>query len=134
MADPGSEERAVSKGLKPLKPLAIPPASRGGLGSQVWSGSPDASCCIPSFRASIPRLDPAPGSRAWTHIAIPSISQLNPSRGRTYEQFIVGDDIAIITVTLTAARVCDVNDSVRHWSKADGLVQWTETTKTPPRP
>ena len=44
-----------------------------------------------------------------------------------YAQFIVGEDIAIITVTLTSARVCDVNDSVRHWNKADQATAWTET-------
>ena len=35
-----------------------------------------------------------------------------------------GSDIAIILVTLTSARVCDVNDSVRVYSK-EGLA-WHE--------
>ena len=32
-------------------------------------------------------------------------------RNSEYSQFIVGDDIAVISVKLTSARVCDVNDS-----------------------
>ena len=42
----------------------------------------------------------------------------------SYRQFIEGSDIAIILVTLTSARVCDVNDSVRVYSK-EGLA-WHE--------
>lgn len=43
--------------------------------------------------------------------------QLHLSRNRAYAQFIVGDDIAIITVHLTRARVCDVNDRVQHFAR-----------------
>ena len=34
-------------------------------------------------------------------------------RNEAYRQFIVGEDIAILTVEITQARVCDVHDSVR---------------------
>lgn len=43
-----------------------------------------------------------------------------------YAQFIVGDDIAIITVHLTRARVCDVNDKVTHFSRDANGKRWTE--------
>ena len=42
------------------------------------------------------------------------------SRNPKFSQFIVGADVAIITVELSSARVCDVNDRVRHWSRGDG--------------
>ena len=32
-------------------------------------------------------------------------------------QFIVGDDNAIITVQITRCRVCDIHDSVVHWTR-----------------
>ena len=51
----------------------------------------------------------------------------NPS----YSQFIVGEDIAIVTVNLERARVCDVNDRVQHFERSEGSlhgVQWTEVT------
>lgn len=43
-----------------------------------------------------------------------------------YKQFIVGDDIAIITVHLQRARVCDVNDRVHHFRRNDSGREWTE--------
>lgn len=49
-----------------------------------------------------------------------------------YSQFIVGDDIAIITVNLHCARVCDVNDRVSHFAKGvESSQQWTEVTNNP---
>ena len=48
------------------------------------------------------------------------------ARNEQYKQFIVGSDIAIITVHLTRARVCDVNDHVTHYKK-DGST-WSPTT------
>lgn len=57
--------------------------------------------------------------------------KIHLDRNREYAQFIVGEEIAILTVTLTSARVCDVNDSVRHWTKSespDGA--WGEETRS----
>lgn len=39
------------------------------------------------------------------------------AHNQAYEQFIVGDDIAIITVKLTRARVCDVHDNVTSFAR-----------------
>ena len=46
----------------------------------------------------------------------------------SYSQFIVGDDIAIITVKLQTARVCDVNDRVSHFVRAPSGTTWEEVT------
>ena len=51
--------------------------------------------------------------------------QLHLARNRAYSQFILGDDIAIITVHLTRARVCDVNDRVHHFARAPSK-EWAE--------
>jgi len=49
-----------------------------------------------------------------------------------YKQFIVGDDIAIITVDLKRARVCDVNDRVTHFQRSDSCAAdgsaWSEVS------
>ena len=62
------------------------------------------------------------------------------ARNKAYSQFIVGPDIAIITVHLQRARVCDVNDRVAHFAKqSDGKSGWNEITQpsspsgSPPR-
>lgn len=47
-------------------------------------------------------------------------------RNRAYAQFIVGPDIAIVTVHLTRARVCDVNDQVTHYARDNSGTRWTE--------
>lgn len=58
--------------------------------------------------------------------------RIHLARNSTYGQFIVGDDIAIVTVSLRSARVCDVNDSVRHWARGgDRGEAWTEVTAGP---
>ena len=44
--------------------------------------------------------------------------RIHLARNAKYKQFIVGPDIAIITVHLTRARICDVNDQVTHFSKS----------------
>ena len=49
-----------------------------------------------------------------------------------YSQFIVGEDIAIITVHLQRARVCDVNDRVHHFARQDGAKRWADVTDSPP--
>jgi nitroimidazol reductase NimA-like FMN-containing flavoprotein (pyridoxamine 5'-phosphate oxidase superfamily) len=57
--------------------------------------------------------------------------QLHLLRNAGYKQFIEGDDIAVITVSLTGARVCDVHDSVRHYSRLGSPSQplaWEEVT------
>lgn len=36
-----------------------------------------------------------------------------------YEQFIVGNDIAVIIVKIDTARICDITDKVTYWSKYD---------------
>ena len=33
-------------------------------------------------------------------------------------QFIEGPDMAIITITVETARICDINDKVHNWSRA----------------
>ena len=50
---------------------------------------------------------------------------------RSYSQFIVGEDIAIITVNLQRARVCDVNDRVAHFAKVGSGSAWEEVTLPP---
>ena len=40
----------------------------------------------------------------------------------------VGEDIAIITVHLRRARVCDVNDRVSHFQRTQSGREWTECT------
>ena len=52
--------------------------------------------------------------------------QVHLARNSAYKQFIVGDDIAIITVHLTRARVCDVNDNVMHYSRDPSGKAWNE--------
>ena len=49
------------------------------------------------------------------------------ARNKSYSQFIVGPDIAIITVHLQRARVCDVNDRVAHFAKQGEA--WNEITQ-----
>ena len=51
--------------------------------------------------------------------------QVHLQRNRAYSQFIVGDDIAIVTVHLTRARVCDVNDRVHHFARGASK-EWNE--------
>lgn len=36
-----------------------------------------------------------------------------------YPQFIVGEDIAILCIDITSARICNVNDQVIHWHVAE---------------
>jgi len=43
--------------------------------------------------------------------------QVHAQNNPGYEQFICGDGIAVVTVRVTVARVCDVNDRVRFWSR-----------------
>lgn len=52
--------------------------------------------------------------------------RIHLARNAEYAQFIVGDDIAMITVHLTRARVCDVNDNVTHFARVSGDKNWTE--------
>jgi hypothetical protein len=37
-----------------------------------------------------------------------------------YPQFIVGEDIAVLCIDCTSARICDLNDKVVHWNIMDG--------------
>jgi len=46
--------------------------------------------------------------------------QIHLQRNLAYKQFIVGEDIAVLTVEITQARVCDVHDSVRHYAREGG--------------
>tara|TARA_B110001452_G_C15195438_1_gene414953 strand:- start:723 stop:1454 length:732 start_codon:yes stop_codon:yes gene_type:complete len=55
-------------------------------------------------------------------------------RNAEYSQFIVGDDIAVVSVKLTSARVCDVNDMVRHFSRGPDSPQWEEVTRAGSQP
>mmetsp|Transcript_26805 Transcript_26805/g.62994 ORF Transcript_26805/g.62994 Transcript_26805/m.62994 type:complete len:236 (-) Transcript_26805:414-1121(-) len=36
-----------------------------------------------------------------------------------YPQFIVGEDIAVLCIDVTSARICDLNDRVVHWNVLD---------------
>jgi general stress protein 26 len=38
-----------------------------------------------------------------------------------YPQFIVGEDIAILCIDVTSARICDINDQVTKWTIGDGI-------------
>ena len=49
-------------------------------------------------------------------------------KNQAYAQFIVGDDIAILTVEIETARVCDVNDRVSHFERQQrGSAVWVQT-------
>jgi hypothetical protein len=37
-----------------------------------------------------------------------------------YPQFIVGEDIAVLCIDVTSARICDLNDKVVHWNVLEG--------------
>ena len=37
-----------------------------------------------------------------------------------YPQFIVGEDIAILCIDVTSARICDINDQVTKWNVGEG--------------
>ena len=39
-----------------------------------------------------------------------------------YSQFIVGDDIAVVTIKIQKARMCDINDRVSYWNAKQGFV------------
>ena len=54
------------------------------------------------------------------------------AQNASYAQFIVGDEIAIITVHLQRARVCDVNDRVAHFQRDQSGKAWAELS--PPKP
>ena len=45
--------------------------------------------------------------------------QAHLSNNPDYPQFIVGDDIAILCVDVTSARICDINDQVTKWKVGD---------------
>ena len=36
-----------------------------------------------------------------------------------YPQFIVGEDISVLCVNITSARICNINDQVTKWSAKD---------------
>lgn len=57
--------------------------------------------------------------------------QIHLAHNTSYSQFIVGEGIAIITVHLQRARVCDVNDRVSHYQREDGKKRWAELPQTP---
>ena len=42
-------------------------------------------------------------------------------RNPQYPQFIVGENIAILCVDVTSARICNINDQVVKWDIADGV-------------
>jgi hypothetical protein len=45
-----------------------------------------------------------------------------------YPQFIVGEDIAILCVDVTSARICDINDHVRKWNVGDNVESSTTSS------
>ena len=59
--------------------------------------------------------------------------QIHLSANPAYSQFIVGDEIAIITVNLERARVCDVNDRVSHFARDGTAASWKELPSLPER-
>ena len=48
---------------------------------------------------------------------------LHLNNNASYEQFIVGPDVAVLAVRIEKARICDINDKVRTWSAVDGFTQ-----------
>lgn len=38
-----------------------------------------------------------------------------------YEQFIVGEDIAMVAIFVEQARLCNVKDEVSHWAVTGGV-------------
>ena len=52
--------------------------------------------------------------------------EVHLARNSAYRQFIVGADVAIVTVRLTRARVCDVNDHVQHYARDSSGQSWAE--------
>lgn len=40
-----------------------------------------------------------------------------------YAQFIQGDQIAVLKVTVEKARMCDINDKVSYWNSKKGFVE-----------
>eukprot|EP00040_Diaphanoeca_grandis_P034369 m.212895 g.212895 ORF g.212895 m.212895 type:complete len:212 (-) comp33136_c0_seq5:30-665(-) len=69
--------------------------------------------------------DTAPGTVAITlsgKVNLPEgdeadrLRQLHVENNPNYRQFIVGDDIAVFTVTIDRARICDIKDNVQHWA------------------
>lgn len=47
--------------------------------------------------------------------------------GSEYRQFIVGENIAMISVAIESARICDSNDRVQYWSAMDSNGQVNES-------
>jgi general stress protein 26 len=45
--------------------------------------------------------------------------KLHLNHNPDYPQFIVGDDIAILRIDVTSARICDINDQVTKWNVGD---------------
>mmetsp|Transcript_60374 Transcript_60374/g.169255 ORF Transcript_60374/g.169255 Transcript_60374/m.169255 type:complete len:221 (+) Transcript_60374:62-724(+) len=45
--------------------------------------------------------------------------QMHLSHNPDYPQFIVGEDIAILCIDVTSARICDINDQVTKWTVGD---------------
>ena len=48
-----------------------------------------------------------------------------------YPQFIVGEDIAVLCIHVTSARICDLNDRVVHWNVDDAVPEAATATATP---
>lgn len=46
--------------------------------------------------------------------------KLHLAHNPDYPQFIVGDDIAILCIDVSSARICDINDQVTKWSVGEG--------------
>lgn len=46
--------------------------------------------------------------------------KMHLSHNPDYPQFIVGDDIAILCIDVTSARICDINDQVTKWNVSQG--------------
>ncbi len=46
--------------------------------------------------------------------------RMHLSHNPDYPQFIVGDDIAILCIDVTSARICDINDQVTKWHVGEG--------------
>lgn len=46
------------------------------------------------------------------------LRQLHAAKNRGYEQFIVGSDIAVISIKILQARVCNIRDEVSVWERS----------------
>jgi len=52
--------------------------------------------------------------------------QIHMKNNPKYKQFMQGDNIAVLVVTISSARICDFQDRVRVWHSATAQLQQAE--------